>query len=173
MCTGASVVVVVGGTVVVVVEVVMVVVVVVVVAGGGGGGGAAVVVVVGGIVVVVVVVVVGGGHGGGHPHHQFHHQQGEIGGGLPWSWDTTRPGVEETKETARLERTEAFDESAGIATTIRALAIKAHNAVRAHLTPLRMGPADVGRSSLIRPCICSISDGHTVRTRTLRPSGVR
>jgi hypothetical protein len=75
---------------------------------------------------VVVVVVVGGGHGGGGQNHHQNHGQ--------------HLGETETEWVTPPERTEAFDDSAGIATTIRALTVNAHNTVRVHLTNLRAAP---------------------------------
>jgi hypothetical protein len=49
-------------------------------------------------------------------------------------------GETETEWVTPPERTEAFDDSAGIATTIRALTVNAHNTVRVHLTNLRAAP---------------------------------
>ncbi len=58
-----------------------------------------------------------------------------------------------------LERTVAFDDSAGIATTITVLTVKAHNAVLTPVTRRRRVPTVEPEPLVDRPCICPSPTG--------------
>jgi hypothetical protein len=64
-----------------------------------------------------------------------------------------QPRDTEALATLPPERTVAFEESAGMAKTIRVVTVRAHRTVRARLANARNAPVDFPVTLIDRPCI--------------------